>query len=187
MTKPLNTALQEDEIDTLDSFLDSVEGPITNFEALDGMMCALACVPRPVKHSLFIDVVLEGSDFAEPEDVKNIQKLIIRHWNTVQSVLEKSSKLDEVYVPALIVDEHGKPMGNDWALGFMVGTSLTPDQWQTFQEDKDLQKLLMPMFYFAYEQNPDPNWAAPPLFGHERDEMLDDMFDNLMVLYVYFR
>lgn len=186
MAHDLTVALLEHEIDLLDAFLAELDGPVNSFEALDGMFCALICVPTMVMPSEYTEVILGNSAFADMDQTKQINVLMGRHWNTVIKTLGQASKTGDVYVPALLVDEEGNPMGNEWAEGFLLGMSFNPEQWDEFSQIQGVGELLIPTMVFAHEHHPDPTFRSPPMSKDAREDLLDEMFDNLMSIYEYF-
>ena len=187
MANDLTDALLEHEIDSLDTFLAELDGPINSFEALDGMFCALICVPTMVMPSEYMQVILGNSAFADMDQAKQINVLMGRHWNTVIKTLGQASKVGDVYVPALLVDEEGNPMGNEWAEGFLLGMSFNTEEWDEFSQIQGVGELLIPTMVFAQEHQPEQTFRSPPLTIEAREDLLDEMFDNLMSIYEHFR
>jgi len=187
MSKDLNTPLDEGEIDTLDEFLAALDGPIVSFEGLDGLFCALHCAPTVVMPSHYLEVIMDDQAFADEAQAEQMLLLTTRHWNSLSETLRKASTEGDVYVPALLVDESGEPTGNDWAGGFVLGLSLTEDDWQAFIDDKTLSQLLLPILTIAQENHPDKDVRPAPMSSQDRMELLDSMFDGLMLIYEHFQ
>ena len=187
MATHLNTPLSEAEIDTLDAFLAERDGPIISFEGLDGLFCALLCAPTLVMPSHYMEVIMGEEAFTDEQQAQEILLLVTRHWNTVSDTLRRASSVGDVYVPALLVDEDGNPSGNDWAEGFLVGLSLTEDDWGEFIEDEELGQLLVPIMLLGHEHHPDPSMRPANLSPDGREELLDTMFDGLMLIYEHFQ
>lgn len=187
MNKDLNTPLDEAEIDTLDDFLAALDGPIVSFEGLDGLFCALHCAPTVVMPSHYLEVIMDDQAFADEAQAEQMLLLMTRHWNSLSETLRKASTEGDVYVPALLVDESGEPTGNDWAGGFVLGLSLTEDDWQAFIDDKTLSQLLLPILTIAQENHPDKDVRPAPMSSQDRMELLDSMFDGLMLIYEHFQ
>jgi uncharacterized protein len=187
MTQNLNTDLLEPEIDTLDTFLAELDGPVNSFEGLDGLFCALICAPTQVKPSEYLKVILGDSAFADDKQAKDISLLMARHWNKITSTLQQASKVGDVYVPALLVDDDGNPTGNEWAEGFVLGLTLTQKDWHAFSQNTELGNLLEPAMLLAHEHHPDPTLRPETLSSESREDLLDDMFDNLMLIYEHFQ
>ena len=187
MTTNLNTELLDSEIDTLDAFLAELDGPVNSFEGLDGLFCALICAPTKVPTSQYLKVILGDSTFADNKEEKNISSLIARHWHKVVNTLTQASKVGDVYVPALLVDDDGNPMGNEWAEGFILGLTMTQKDWHAFSQNTELGGLLEPMMLLAHEHHPDPSLRPEALSNDAREEVIDTMFDNLMLIHEHFQ
>jgi uncharacterized protein len=187
MTANLNAELLDAEIDTLDAFLAELDGPINSFEGLDGLFCALICAPTKVPTSQYLKVVLGESAFADAKEEENISALMVRHWHKVVNTLIQASKVGDVYVPALLVDDDGNPMGNEWAEGFILGLTMTQKDWHAFSQNTELGGLLEPIMLLAHEHHPDPTLRPEALNNEIREDLLDDMFDNLMLIHEHFQ
>lgn len=182
-SKPLHCS----ELEYFDEFLADLSGPIRSFEALDGLFCALICAQRltaPVEH---IDTIM-GSDSgnANEETVNKIKDLMDRHCHTILGQLQRTHRTDDIYVPALIVDEHGVTTGCEWAQGFMTGVSLSAQDWTELRQDEALAPMIAPMIALAAEQDPDPTRHSPTIAPENREDLLEDMFVGLADLYAHF-
>lgn len=187
MNANLNEPLSEEDIDTLDAFLASLDSEVASFEALDGLFCALNCAPTLVSPSDYLPVILGGDDgFEDLEQAKQILTLVTRHWNTVASGLREALEAEDLYSPVLLVDENGKATGNEWAEAFLVGVSMTENDWQDFIEDEELGQLLVPMMVLAHEDHPDPNMRSAEISPESREELLQMMFNSLILIFAYF-
>ncbi len=187
MPADLNAALLEPEIDRLDTFLAELDGPVNSFEGLDGLFCALICAPTAIMPNEYKTVILGDSAFADDDQAKEITFLMTRHWNTVTKTLQQVSKVGDVYVPALLVDDDGNPTGNEWAEGFVLGITLTQTDWHAFSQNTELGDLLEPVMLLAHEHHPDPTLRPTSLSSEGREDLLDEMFDNLMLIYEHFQ
>lgn len=187
MTTLLSAALTEAEIEELDTFLAELDSPINSFEALDGLFCVLICAPTSMPQNQYVDVILGKSAFVDPTQAKQMMSFMTRHWNTVVKTLQQATQVGEVYVPALIVDDNGNPTGTAWAEGFLVGLALTQDDWHAFSQKPDLGDLLSPMKLLGHEHHAEPTLRSPNPSQEEREDLLDAMFDNLMLIYEYFQ
>jgi uncharacterized protein len=187
MPADLNAALLEPEIDRLDTFLAELDGPVNSFEGLDGLFCALICAPTAIMPSQYVKVILGDSAFTDADQAKDISSLMAQHWNTVAKTLQQVSKVGDVYVPALLVDDDGNPTGNEWAEGFVLGLTLTQNDWHAFSQNTELGDLLEPVMLLAHEHHPDPTLRTTTLSTEGRDDLLDEMFDNLMLIYEHFQ
>lgn len=187
MNEDLNTPLSEDDMQTLDMFLANLDGEVPSFEALDGLFCALRCAPTLVPPSGYLPVLLGEDDGFEDEDqARTMLTLITRHWNTVSAGLREAMETQTLYLPALLVDDKDQATGNDWAEGFLLGVSMTEDDWDDFIDDEDLGELLVPMMVLAHEDNPDPEFKSPEITDENRESLLNMMFNSLMLIFAHF-
>lgn len=175
------------ELESFDEFLSGLHGDIQSFEALDGLFCALICAPRLVLPSEYLEVIMGEEDaFKNPKHASEVMALMARHWNTIVGELRRTLKSDDIYVPALIIDENGHTAGNEWAEGFMTGASLSEEGWSDLMDDEELGQLLVPMMMLAHENHPDPEMRPPAISPKGREELLETMFINLADLFAYF-
>lgn len=187
MNEDLNTPLSEDDMQTLDMFLANLDGEVPSFEALDGLFCALRCAPTLVPPSGYLPVLLGEDDGFEDEDqARTMLTLITRHWNTVSAGLREAMETQTLYLPALLVDDKDQATGNDWAEGFLLGVSMTEDDWDDFIDDEDLGELLVPMMVLAHEDDPDPEFKSPEITDENRESLLNMMFNSLMLIFAHF-
>jgi uncharacterized protein len=187
MNDKLETPLSEDEMQNLDMFLANLEGEVPSFEALDGLFCALRCSPTPMLPSGYLPVILGDDDgFEDEEQARTMLTLITRHWNTVSDGLREALETESLYLPALLVDEDGQAAGNDWAEGFLLGVSMTQDDWDEFIENEDLGQLLVPMMVLAHENDPDPEMRPAEITEESRENLLNMMFNSLILIFAHF-
>jgi|AntAceMinimDraft_12_1070368.scaffolds.fasta_scaffold00152_10 uncharacterized protein len=187
MNEDLNQPLSDDDIDTLDAFLASLDSDIASFEGLDGFFCALNCAPTLLSPSDYLPVILGSDDgFKDIEQARVILTLITRHWNTVAFGLREALEAEDLYLPILLLDENGTATGNDWAEAFLIGVSMTESDWEDFIEDEELGQLLVPMMVLAHEDHPDPNMRSADISPESREELLQMMFNSLILIFAYF-
>ena len=187
MNEDLNTPLSEDEMQTLDMFLANLDGEVPSFEALDGLFCALRCAPTLVPPSGYLPVILgEDGGFEDEDQARTMLTFITRHWNTVSDGLRQAMATETLYLPALLVDEEDQAAGNDWAEGFLLGVSMTEDDWDDFIDDEDLGELLVPMMVLAHEDDPDPEFKSPEITDENRESLLNMMFNSLILIFAHF-
>ena len=181
-----STPLSETEIDTLDTFLSELTGPIRSLEGLDGLVCALTCAPTQVGYEEYMAAVLGGDEFTDDKEAAAIEKLAKRHQSSVQAGLNETLETETLYTPALLVDEDGKAQGNQWALGFLLGVSMTEGDWGDFTKGDEMARLLLPMMVLAHEHHPDPQMRPSPIPDEGRDEILYMMTNSLALIYGHF-
>lgn len=187
MNEDLDMPLIEEEVDALDVFLAGLDGEIQSFEALDGLFCALGCAPTMTAPSDYLPVIFgDAGGFENEEQARTVLTLITRHWNTVSVGLREALEAQEVYLPALLLNEEGVATGNDWAEAFLVGVSMTEGDWEDFIEDEELGQLLVPMMVLAHEHHPDPDMQPTELTAKGREDLLQLMFNSLILIFAYF-
>ncbi len=184
--RPSAQPLSETEIDILDTFLSERTGPIRSLEGLDGMVCALTCAPTPVDCDQYLGAVLGADSYIDDAQAQSIKNLAKRHQEIVQSGLHDSLESETLYTPALLVDEDGKAQGNQWALGFLLGVSMTEGDWKDFTQGDEMARLLLPMMVLAHEHHPDPQMRPSPIPPESRDEVLYMMANSLALIYGHF-
>jgi uncharacterized protein len=186
VAKASPTPLSETDIETLDAFLAELTGPIRSLEGLDGLVCALACAPTEVGVDEFMPAVLGEHAFSSAKEGSAVEKLIKRHQAAVQLGLKETLESETLYNPALLVDDSGIPQGNQWALGFLLGVSMTEGDWDAFTQGDELARLLLPMMVLAHEHHPDPQMRPAPIPDEEREEVLFMMANSLALIYGHF-
>jgi uncharacterized protein len=184
-----NEPLTEAELDRLEEFLDGCAGGnAMNIEELDGFFAALVAGPEIVLPSEYLPEVfgVDMSDtnvFASLEEANEILALLMRHWNKIAATLSKG----DVHVPILLNDENGLPRGNDWAWGFLHGSSMRRDLWAKLMDDEEHGGCLLPMLMLCHEHDPDPKMRPKPISAELRGEILVHLAAGLIVAYRYFR
>lgn len=180
-------SLHPSELEYFDAFLEGLEGPVRSFEALDGFFCALICGPRAVPPPQYIDLIMgSGGAFQNEAQAQKVTDLIFRHFNSIVDQLQSTYRTDDIYVPALIVDEHGEPNGREWASGFMSGVNLSADGWPALMADSTLNQMIAPMVTLTATQDLDPTQHSPNLAPKNREDLLEDMFVGLSDIYAHF-
>jgi uncharacterized protein len=182
---PAHQALTDDEFDRLEAFLDNAGA--MNLEAVDGYFAALICGPLLVSMSEALPHVLgDQVVFDSKEQADEILGLLMRHWNTVASELQRTLQEEHVYLPVLLEDDTGVVRGNDWAAGFMRGAQARPGSWSELLNSEDEGGCVLPMMMFAHEHDPDPEMRPPPMDNEKRQELLAAMIAGLTRTYRYF-
>jgi uncharacterized protein len=162
--------LTDDELDRLADFLDAIGPPALNLESLDGYFAALICGPDVVLPSDYLPEIW-GDDysFASNEQAAGIVGLLMRHWNTIASALQRTLEVPDVYVPVLLEAEDGIAHGNDWAQGFMRGIRARPASWLELIESDEHGGPLLPIMRSAHTSGlPSTSGSAPPLRSRAR-------------------
>jgi uncharacterized protein len=187
MAKPPNTALTEAEIETLDAFFAELTGPIRSFEGFDGLICALICAPTKIKHEQYLSEVISANSYQDEKQAALINSMAKRHYEATRQGIDDTVGTDEVYPPALMVDEDDRALGNEWALGFLLGVAMTEADWDDFTKGGELGELMLPMMVLAHEHHPDPEMRPADLSDEARLDLLDMMGDSLVLIYEHFQ
>ncbi len=180
--------LTDDEFDRLEAFLRDAGHAAMNLEAVDGYFAALICGPLLVSMSEALPHVL-GDDLAfdSTEQANEILGLLMRHWNTIASELQRTLQEEHVYLPVLLEDDSGVAHGNNWALGFMRGVQARPGSWSDLLDSEEEGGCLLPMMMLAHEHDPDPEMRPPTMDNDKRQELLAVMIAGLTRTYRYFK
>lgn len=179
--------LTDDEFDRLTEFLDSIGNPAMNIETLDGFFAALICGPHPVLPSEYLPSMW-GKDVSFESDAQanEISGLLVRHWNTVSSELQRTLNEPDVYLPILLEREDGVATANDWAHGFMRGVQMRPDSWSVLIDDEENGVAMVPIMMLHHEHDPDPQMRPPTITLEKRERALKTMITGLPLIYRYF-
>ncbi len=186
MAKNLKTPLTETEIEALDAFMATRQGPVRSFEGLDGLICALICAPVPPNHDEYLTLVVGDEGFDSQSQASGVQEMVRRHYETTAHGIAQSFQDQAVYPPALMVDDEGLAMGNEWSLGFLLGVSMTESHWAEFTKNDELGRLIVPMMVLAHEHHPDPQMRPSEINDEGREDLLNLMATSLMLIYGHF-
>ena len=171
----------DQELDVLKDLLDGMPGAM-NIEMMDGFLTALVCSPELVMPSTYMHYILgEEHEFATAEQAQKFANLILRHWNSIVSQLEKS----EFFYPVLLESEDGS-MGNDWAAGFLSGMHLGGDEWKEYLNDEEKSGVFVPILMLAHEHDPDPELRPDPIDAEKREKILAFLTVSVPRIYAHF-
>ena len=105
---PTHRPLSDEEFDRLEEFLSNAGGEAMSLEAVDGYFAALICGPLLVSMSEALPNVLgEQAVFDNKHQADEVLGLLMRHWNTISSELQRTLREDHVYLPVLLEDSTG--------------------------------------------------------------------------------
>jgi uncharacterized protein len=184
-----NEPLTDAELDRLGDFLEGCKsGKAMNLEELDGFFSALIAGPEVVMPSEYNREVFGGDlseavEFASLDEAREILNLMMRHWNTIASKLNKG----EIHVPMIFENEKGELRGNDWARGFMRGMQMRHEGWAELVNDERYGGSLIPMMALYHEHDQDPEMRPEPITPDKREQVIALMAAGLMNAYGYFR
>jgi uncharacterized protein len=170
--------LSDDEIDILDRFLleridkdadtDGKDEGVLDVSELDGLFTAIVSGPVVIQPSRWLPAV--WGDFKptweSAEDFESIVSLLVRHMNSIASMLMKQPEDFEPLFLEREVDGKTYPIVDEWCEGYVRGVALAPDQWEV--GGLQMTVLLAPIRAFTHETH----WYA-----HERAK--DAEVDNI--------
>ena len=153
-----NTPLSEAELEQLDDWLlglaeAGVDG-VMSLDGMDGYLTALAVGPAEVLDRLptadWLPAVWggdgpNGAPFTSNQKRKRTTVLVLRHLQSICTVLRQAPTLWE---PIFSSVEHGEeewPDAGDWCTGFLQATDLAPEAWEPLFDDPQLGPQLVPI------------------------------------------
>lgn len=159
-----------------------------DLEELDGFFTALHCCPDLVLPSEYLPVVLGAfmeQGFATEREAQTVLERVRGHWNAVGEALRE----DDVFIPLLLEDEHGKAHGNTWALGFLRGMEMRKDAWSEIADDEERTYWLLPIFALKHEHDPDPKLRPfkKPTTDQQREDLIAALCAAVARIYDHFR
>lgn len=181
LTKPLTDA----ELDTLKAFLARMPGGF-GLERLDGFFAALIAGPALIMPSEYLPVIwgregLPEDAFESEEDVQAFLQLLIRHWNSISDSLDR----DGIHLPLVFERDDRRPVGEDWARGFMDGVNMRRSSWAELILDEDEGGAILPMAVMSGEV--EPKWPKSRLSEKKQNDMLALMGAGLARIYQYYQ
>jgi uncharacterized protein len=192
MTAP-HEPITEEQTDRLAQLLAEVPGgQAMNLETLDGYLVALICSPTLVSMNLYLPPVfgarsMDELEFGSEGELNEVLGLVMQLWNTIAAALSKSlHDKEQFYWPILLEGQDGVARGNDWARGFLRGTSFDKHAWVALLDDEQQGGAILPMFALAHEDDPDPEVRSGPYEADKRDEVIEHMIVGLVRAYKYF-
>lgn len=158
--------LSNEELEKLATFIAGCgAGRAMNVEELDGFFCALVMGPGLIMPSEYLPIVLGGGDGAGPsfvslEEANTIIQLVMRHWNTIATAVERG----KLYLPVMLEAASGSLRGQRWASGFMRGVALRRSSWAGLVDDENESGSLFAIALLGGDV--DPEFAKKPLPAH---------------------
>ncbi len=187
---PLDEPLTDAEYERLQAILGRFPGEnAMRLEEMDGFFAALICAPLTIPPSGYLEEIWGGdtAPFAEADGLEEFFSLAMQHWNTIAHQLGSQ---DTIFVPWLEAEEgEDLPRGNRWALGFLRGIEMCPEDWNEIFADERKFAMLMPILALSHENNPDPEmrtWKTPPS-PELRKQLLAGLSMSAQWLYDYLR
>ncbi len=123
---PTPTPLTPDELDYLDSVLESGGSLIANVEMLDGFFAALVTGPEFLMPRQYLPYLLgppdekgiQAAPLIDLDEANHFLQLLMQHWNLQVSTFMESQPW------TLVLDLDSPRRGHDWAMGFGLGAEL---------------------------------------------------------------
>jgi uncharacterized protein len=111
-------SLSDKQFDALVAFLDESEDTLSFF-ATEGLLAALATIPKVVPPGEWIGIVLGKHRFSNQAEAERILGWLMSHYNSVITVMEDD--------PPCLVPEPISGGQRDWCEGFLLGMELDAD------------------------------------------------------------
>lgn len=187
MSEP-DKPLTAEELGRLEQLLAECAGDeVMNPEELDGFFSALIAGPEMVLPSEYLPEVFGGdmpevSPFASIEEANAMLGLLMRHWNTIATTLEKTNPTSRSYWRTRTAMSTA-----------MTGRAVSCEAWTCVAKgwagllESDGPGYLFPMLLLCHENDPDPQLRPPPVTPEKREELLVLMAAGLHQSYQYFK
>jgi uncharacterized protein len=196
-------SLDESELARLDELLAQAHPEHSMMlEEYDGFCAALACSPTPISADESLPVVLgaePGSALGSMSegDRSELLTLLGRHRRAVARRLYEG----EAWNAVIGTDESGRALGDAWAIGFLRGMELHPDDWGMLDEDEVCEEAFELILRFASEAGAASDAQAEgedaagrsverldeepfePIEDGEREEMIDLMLEGVSEIF----
>ena len=159
------------ELDHVDRLLGGRGTGCPGIEQMDGFLAAILAGPAMVPPSQALGYILgEVNDPGRPslgsmKETERLISLILRHWNSVAGALLRGD-----YAPTLTTLDN-QTWGNDWAQGFINGTTLWAEAWRGLLADPTWSADLEPIIALAGELGRQRGY--PPITDATRERYLD--------------
>lgn len=131
--------------------------------------------------AFFYYILGEEHEFEMAAQAQKLVNLILPHWNSIVSQLEKNN----YFYPVLLESEDGS-MGNDWAAGFLSGMQLGGDEWKEYLNDEEKSGVFVPILLLAHEHDPDPELRPDPIDSEMREKILAFLTVSVPMIYAHF-
>lgn len=127
-------------------------------DTLDGYLTAIAIGPTTLPFDQWFSGIWgpnkeDMPKFASMEETQRIINLIIRHFNSIVSILEDDPDAFEPILNTLVMDDGQEyPDGEMWAHGFMDGVNLCIKDWESLVGSADGLQALLPIFLLGSDE-----------------------------------
>ncbi|MDI9331354.1 MAG: UPF0149 family protein [Alphaproteobacteria bacterium] len=148
----IDRPLSEDELDELDDLLiDEANGDIYSISMLDGFCHALAIGPQTITPAQWLPMILEDEEpveepeFIDPQTLKRMVGLIMRHYNSVIACYTRPAPRPVLYFQLGQFDDEPFKDPVTWAIGFNKVIYLNQDAWQPLLDSAHGAKWFRPI------------------------------------------
>jgi uncharacterized protein len=156
----LLSPLTETELNELEQFLLSgaTSDETMQIEALDGYLTAIAIGPTTLSFDQWFSRIWgpnkeDMPEFASQDEAQHIIDLIIRHFNSIITVLEHDpDSLEPIFDSFISPDGEECLDGEMWAYGFIDGVNLCQQDWQPLIEDPAGKDAFLPLFLLGSDE-----------------------------------
>jgi len=185
----LSNRLSNEELEELVDILDTFPSEnAMNLEMLDGFFTALGCCPRVILPSQFMHMIFGNKeDGAAPfNDIKEYERffsLLMNHWNSVMANLQ-NDRFEPVF------EDIEEDFGMLWASGFLMGVSLSGEEFDKIASDEEKWPFLFPILALAYDgsyDDSDLNILDKEMTPDARKEMADALSESIPAIYSILR
>jgi len=143
---PSTTAFTYDELDAILRGPGGHDGAI-GMSAIDGLIAALVAAPTFVHPDEWVPLIFGGRRprMAEGSPEERAVRTIFNRYNEVSTTLAEQP---HAYRPIFMIDRDGSVVARDWAVGFMLGVGLRPQEWAGNILLTEHRSLLAPIFVY---------------------------------------
>lgn len=176
------TALDQDEIDWLQGFIESDAVPegAMSVETLDGYFAALIAGPEVVLPSEYLPEIWDGDGpvYDSLEQAEHVMTLLMRHWNSIASRLGDR----QPYAPLVA---NSTLRAQPWADGFMRGVSMRMGIWDQHLTSNDMLNTFLGhilMLAVSIEET-----AKEGVTHEKREKLVEDLPLAVLGVHLYWR
>jgi len=116
--------------------------------AIDGLIAALVAAPSFVHPDEWVPLVFGGRQPPLDENSPELRvvKTIFNRYNEVSDIL---ADRPQAYRPIFMVDDDGRVVARDWAIGFALGIGLRAKEWGKLILLTEHRRALVPILVYC--------------------------------------
>lgn len=116
--------------------------------AIDGLIAALVAAPSFVHPEEWIPLIFGGRQPPLDENSPELHavKTIFNRYNEVSETL---ADRPQAYRPIFMIDDNGRTVVRDWAVGFALGIALRPKEWRKSILLTQHRQVLIPILVYC--------------------------------------